>query len=430
MGVPATAPGRKAGERRGLSVPETSFPDGFLWGTSSAAHQVEGDNRNNDWWEFEQQPGRIANGDSSEVACDHYHRYREDFSQLRELNQNAHRLSIEWSRIEPVEGEFDARQMRHYRDVLGELREQGIQPMLTLHHFTSPLWFTRRGGWRASGSPRAFLPFVRRVVDELGDLVSMWCTINEPSIYAVQGWLNGEFPPGNHGDVVSVYRVAGNLRRAHELAYEVIKRRWPASPVGLSHHKFLFMPATPKRRDRWAARAAQLVMDSWPVAPGRLRRIVEATSDYIGIAHYHVQLTEFDPRRPQDQFIRRFNVPGVQVSDMGWSADPQWMRLVLNELKTLGKPVYITENGLGTMDDDRRQRYLVDVLSNVQLAIHDGVDVRGYFHWTNMDNFEWGRGYQVHFGLIGVDRKTLERTIKPSGRLYARIAKANAVLTD
>jgi len=371
MGVPATAPGGKAGERRGLSVPETSFPAGFLWGTSSAAHQVEGDNRNNDWWEFEQEPGRIANGDTSAIACDHYHRYREDFSLLRELNQNAHRLSIEWSRIEPVEGEFDARQMRHYRDVLGELREQGIQPMLTLHHFTSPLWFTRRGGWRASGSPRAFLPFVRRVVDELGDLVSMWCTINEPSIYAVQGWLNGEFPPGHHGDAVSVYRVAGNLRRAHELAYEVIKRRWPASPVGLSHHKFLFMPATPKRRDRWAARAAQLVMDSWPVAPGRLRRIVEATSDYIGIAHYHVQLTAFDPRRPQDQFIRRFNMPGVQVSDMGWSADPQWMRLVLNELKSLGKPVYITENGLGTMDDERRRRYLVDVLSNVQLAIHD-----------------------------------------------------------
>jgi len=410
-------------------VPETRFPDGFLWGTSSAAHQVEGGNRNNDWWEFEQQPGHIANGDTSEIACDHYHRYREDFALLNELNQNAHRLSIEWSRVEPVEGEFDARQIRHYRDVLGEIREQGIQPMLTLHHFTSPLWFTRKGGWRASGSPRAFLPFVRRIVDELGDLVSMWCTINEPSIYAVQGWLNGEFPPGKHGDVASVYRVASNMRRAHELAYEVIKRRWPDSPVGLSHHKFLFMPATPKRRDRWAARAAQLVMDSWPVAPARLRRIVEATSDYVGIAHYHVQAAAFNPRRPQDQFIRRFNMPGVQVSDMGWSADPQWMRLVLNELKALSKPVYITENGLGTMDDERRQRYLVDVLSNVHLAIQDGVDVRGYFHWTNMDNFEWGRGYQVQFGLIDVDRKTLERTIKPSGRLYARIAKANAVLT-
>ncbi|HXI95741.1 MAG TPA: glycoside hydrolase family 1 protein [Candidatus Acidoferrum sp.] len=403
------------------------FPEGFLWGTSSAAHQVEGDNRNNDWWEFEQQPGRIANGDTSEIACDHYHRYREDFTLLREMSQNAHRLSIEWSRIEPSEGEFDSRQIRHYRDVLGELREQGIQPMVTLHHFTSPLWFTRKGGWRASGAPRAFLPFVHRVADELGDLVSMWCTINEPSIYAAQGWLTGEFPPGRHGDVAAVYSVANNMRRAHELAYLAIKHRWPDSPVGLSHHKFLFMPATSKRRDRLAAGAAQMVMDTWPVAPGRLRNIVEATSDYVGIAHYHVQHVAFDPRRPQDQFIRRFNVPGAQVSDMGWSADPLWMRQVLNELKGLGKPVYITENGLGTADDERRQRYLVEVLANVRHAIADGVDVRGYFHWTNMDNFEWARGYQVRFGLIDVDRKTLERTVKPSGRLYARIAQANAV---
>jgi beta-glucosidase len=403
------------------------FPDGFLWGTASAAYQVEGDNRNCDWWEFEQMPGHIANGDTSEIACDHYHRYREDFSLLREMSQNAHRLSIEWSRVEPSEGEFDSRQLRHYRDVLGELLEQGMQPMVTLHHFTSPLWFTRKGGWRAAGSARAFLPFVHRVADELGDLVSMWCTINEPNIYAAQGWLTGEFPPGHHGEIATLYRVVVNMRRAHELAYAAIKRRWPDTPVGLSHHKFLFMPATSKRRDRWAAQAAQLVMDRWPVGPGSLRRVVEATSDFVGIAHYHGQNCAFDPRRPRDQFVRRFNVPGVPVTDMGWSADPGWMRSVLNELKGIGKPVYITENGLASSDDEWRQQYLVDVLANVLLAIQDGVDVRGYFHWTNMDNFEWARGYQTHFGLIAVDRKTLERTIKPSGRLYARIAKANAL---
>jgi beta-glucosidase len=403
------------------------FPDGFLWGTASAAHQVEGDNRNNDWSEFERRPGSIANGDTSEVACDHYHRYREDFALLRELNQTAHRLSVEWSRIEPSEGEFDSRQIRHYRDVLGELREQGIQPMVTLHHFTSPLWFTNRGGWAAPGSARAFMPFVHRIVDELGDLVQIWCTINEPSIYAANGWITGEFPPGRHGDLAAVYRVTGNMRRAHELAYEAIKRRWPDSHVGLSHHKFLFLPATPRRRDRWAAQTAQLVVDRWPVAPGQLRRIVEATSDFIGIAHYWAQCCAFQPGRPQDQFIGRFNVPGAPVTDMGWSADPSWMRVVLNELKGLGKPVYVTENGLASNDDEWRQRYLTDVLENVRLAIDDGVDVRGYFHWTNMDNFEWARGYSMHFGLIAVDRKTLERTVKPSGRLYSRIARANAL---
>jgi len=391
------------------------FPDGFLWGTASAAHQVEGDNRNCDWWEFEQQPGKIANGDSSAVACDHYHRYREDFALLREMNQNAHRLSIEWSRIEPSQGEFDSRQIRHYRDVLGELREQGMQPMVTLHHFTNPLWFARKGGWAASGSAHAFMPFVHRVIDELGDLIGLWCTINEPNIYAANGWVVGEFPPGHHGDVVGLYQVTSNMRRAHELAYSAIKRRWPDAL------------ATAKRRDLWATKTAQLALDRWPAAPGRLSKVVEAPSDYVGIAHYWGQMCAFDPRLPQHQFIRRFNVPDTPVTDMGWTSDPTWMRDVLNELRAMGKPVFITENGLASSDDEWRQRYLKEILSNVLLAIGDGVDVRGYFHWTNMDNFEWARGYAMRFGLIEVDRKTLERRIKPSGRLYARIAQSNSV---
>ena len=427
MGVhPAAGCGSR--DRRRLTVAANGFPEGFLWGTASAAHQVEGNGRNCDWWDFEHEPGRIANGDTSEVACDHYNRYREDFSLLRELSQGAHRLSIEWSRIEPSEGEFDSRQIRHYRDVLGELREQGMQPMVTLHHFTNPLWFIKKGGWTASGSARAFLPYVHRVVDELGDLVSLWCTINEPNIYAANGWITGEFPPARRGDISSVYRVLGNMRRAHELSYLAIKRRWPDSPVGLSHHKFLFIPASRKRADRLAAQTAQLAVDRWPVAPGRLRKVVEATSDFIGIAHYHGQLVAFDARKPQDQFIRRFNVPGAPVSEMGWSADPSWMRDVLGDLKHLGKPVYITENGMATADDGVRERYLTDVLDSVRLAIQDGVDVRGYFHWTNIDNFEWNRGYQAHFGLIAVDRNTLERTVRSSARLYARIAKANGLL--
>jgi beta-glucosidase len=403
------------------------FPDKFLWGTSSAAHQVEGDNRNTDWWEFEQQPGRIANGDISAAANDHYHRYREDFALLRELNQSAHRLSIEWSRIEPAEGQFDSHQIRHYRDVLGEMREQGVEPMLTLHHFANPLWFARKGGWAARDAPRAFLPFVNKIVDQLGDLVRLWITVNEPNIYAANGWVTGEFPPGYRRDVTGMYRVARNMRRAHERAYIVIKRRWPDAQVGLSHHRLLLLPASAKRRDRWAAKTASLALDYWPVATGQLKKVVESTSDFIGLAHYWGQMCAFDPARPQEQFIRRFNVPGRPVTDMGLSADPDWMRLVLNDLRPLKKPVYITENGLATMDDEWRQAHLVETLANVLLAIGDGVDVRGYFHWTNTDNFEWARGYGIRFGLIEVDRKTLARTIKPSGRLYGRIAAANSL---
>jgi len=404
-----------------------AFPKGFLWGTSSAAHQVEGDNRNNDWWEWEQVPGHISNGDRSGIACDSYNRYREDIALLREMRQNAHRMSVEWSRIQPAEGEFDARQLRHYRDVLGEMREQGIAPMVTLHHFSSPLWFVRKGGWTAHGSPRVFVRFVERVADELGDLVSLWCTINEPSIYAAQGWIQGEFPPGRHGDLAGQYRVTANMRRAHELAYAALKRHTPDVPVGLSHHKFLFLPATRTRRDRLAAAAAQLVTDRWPVGRGTLGKIVAATCDYIGIAHYWAQMCAFDPARPQDQFVRRFNPPGEPVTDMGWASNPAWMRQVLGELKGYGKPVYVTENGIATADDTIREAYLPAVLASVYGAIEDGVDVRGYFHWTNLDNFEWARGYAPKFGLVAVDRRTLERTIKPSGRLYGRIASANAL---
>ena len=404
-----------------------TFPKGFLWGTASAAHQVEGDDRGCDWWEWEQQPGRIAGGDTSAIACDGYHRYREDSALLREMSQNAHRLSVEWSRIEPSEGEFDSRQLRHYRDVLADLREQRILPVVTLHHFTSPLWFVRKGGWSSRDSPRAFVPFVQRVADELGDLAGMWCTINEPNIYAANGWVTGEFPPGRRGDLAGQYRVLRNMRRAHELAYAALKRRWPDTPVGLSHHKLLFLPASRSPMDRMAAASAQLLLDRWPVEAGRPARIVEATSDYIGVAHYWAQACAFDPRRPADLFVRRYNPPGALVTDMGMASDPASMRPVLNELKRYSKPVYITENGIATDDDATRERYLTGVLRNVRQAIDDGVDVRGYFHWTNMDNFEWARGYSVKFGLIAVDRKTLERTVKPSGRLYARIAAANGL---
>jgi beta-glucosidase len=404
-----------------------TFPRGFLWGTSSAAHQVEGDNRNSDWWEWEQQAGRIANGDRSGIANDHYHRYREDFALLRAMHQNAHRLSVEWSRVEPSEGVFDPRQIGHYRDVLVDLRERAIVPMVTLHHFTSPLWFARKGGWTSSDAHRAFIPFVNRVADELGDLAGLWCTINEPSIYGAQGWIAGEFPPGRTGDLAGQYRVTRNLQRAHELAYAALKRRTPDTPVGLSHHKFLFLPASSRWRDRLAAAGAQLVTDRWPTGGGRLGRIVQATSDYIGVAHYWAQMCAFDASRRKDLLVRRFNPPGAPLTDMGWASNPAWMRTVLNELKRYRKPVYITENGIATSDDEVRQRYLAELLANVHGAIEDGVDVRGYFHWTNTDNFEWARGYSVRFGLIAVDRQTLERTIKPSGRLYGRIAAANSL---
>ena len=405
-----------------------SFPPGFLWGNATAAHQVEGGNTNNDWWAFEQEPGRIHGGDVSGIADDAYHRYREDFATLRRMSNNAHRMSIEWSRVEPREGEFDARQIRHYRDVLAELREQGMAPMVTLHHFTSPLWFTARGGWTAPGAEAAFLPFVRRVVDELGDLVDLWCTINEPNIYATQGWIFGAFPPGRRNDVRGAWRVLGNLRLAHEGAYAAIKQRRPEAPVGVAHNKFWLLPARPRSPlDRGAVRAGRTLLDWWPVAGGRMQRTVAASSDYIGLNHYSGRLVRFSPLRRE--FGTQINPPGYPVSDFGDAIKPDWIREALVELRQFGKPIYVTESGIATGDDAIRARFLVDILTEVQRAIaEDGVDVRGYFHWTSMDNFEWAHGYRMKFGLIAVDRRTLERTPKPSAALFGRIARANALV--
>jgi beta-glucosidase len=404
------------------------FPPGFLWGAATAAHQVEGGLTNNDWWRFEQE-GHVRGGDSAAVACDHYHRYREDFRELRELGHNSHRLSIEWSRIEPAPGQFDERELRHYRDVLGELREQGLRPLVTLHHFTSPLWFADRGGWAAAGAPEAFLPFVRRVAEELGDLVHLWCTLNEPNVYAMQGWGLGEFPPGRRGDLRGMYRVLAHLQEAHEACYRELHRITPDVPVGLAFNKWLLLPADPsRRRDRLAAAAARSLMDRWPIRGLRFRPIVESSCDYIGLNHYSGQLVAFDPTRPGEQFLRRFNPPGVPVSDFGWALVPGWLRQVLDGLRELRKPIYITENGIAAADDADRQRFLLEVLEQVWLAIdQDGADVRGYFHWTSMDNFEWAQGYAMKFGLLEVDRQTLERRRRPSAELLARIARSNSL---
>ena len=406
---------------------ERRFPDGFLWGCATAAHQVEGGNHNCDWWKF-QQSGGIVTGDSADPACDHYRRFREDFALLRRLNNNCHRLSIEWSRLEPAPGEFDPSQIEHYRQVLLDLRGQGMAPMVTLHHFTSPIWFAARGGWAASGAHEAWLAFVRKVAAELGELVAFWCTLNEPNIYAYQGWVAGEFPPGRRGDVLGLYKVLNNMRSGHEAAYRELNRLTPSVPVGIAQHKWLMVPAVPRRRrDRLAAGTAAFFMDRWPVGWGRWERVVEAPSDYLGLNHYSGSLVAFSVKRIGDGFARRFNPPELPVTDFGWAVEPRWMRTCLGQLRSLGKPIYVTENGMAITDDQRRVDFLRNMLGQVWQAIRDGVDIRGYFHWSSHDNFEWAHGYSMRFGLIGVDLTTQERTVKPSGWLFARIAEGNAL---
>lgn len=402
-----------------------SFPADFLWGTSTSAHQVEGGNDNNDWWTWEQ-AGHIKTGDSAAVACDHWNRYPEDFQLLSDLGTNAHRISIEWSRVEPEPGTFDQQAIEHYRAVLTDLRERGIAAMVTLHHFTSPTWFIAQGGWLDRRAFERWLPFVRKTAEELGELVSFWCTINEPNVYAYQGWVTGEFPPGRKGDVLGMFRVLANLRRAHEAAYAELKSRTPDVPVGLAQHKWLMLPKSRSWLDRAAAWVADASMSRWPAGLS-FQRVVDSVGDYVGLNHYSGSHVSFSLRHPEEAFIHRTNPPGLPVSDFDWVIHAPWLGIALDDLRSTGKPVYVTENGVAAADDTVRQDFLPAMLAEVWKAIDRGVDVRGYFHWSSLDNFEWAHGYSMQFGLIDVDRESLRRTVKPSGRAYAEIAGANAL---
>ena len=415
------------------------FPDGFRWGTATSAHQVEGDNVHNDWWAWEQQPGRILNGDGSGSACRWWTRAEEDFDRAAALGQNAHRLSIEWSRIEPEPGRWDETALDRYREMLRGLRLRGIEPMVTLLHFTVPLWFADRGGWTRDDAPALFARFVERALPALGEHCDHWCTLNEPVGWVISACIRGRWPPGGRS-VIGAMRVATNLARAHAAAYHAIHRHQAAAQVGFANYFRLFDPADPRsaldrfvaaQQDRFVNRA---FLDA--VTSGRVRafpwraNIPEAagTLDFVGVNYYTRDLTRFNLLVPNRLFGRNFPGSGLPISDGAYGVIyPEGMYRVLHLAHRYGRPVYVTENGIPDQDDDQRPAFIVSHLREVWRAIQEGVDVRGYYHWSLVDNFEWADGWSLKFGLIAVDPATQVRTERPSAQVYAEICRSNAL---
>jgi len=388
------------------------FPRGFLWGTATAAHQTEGGNWNNDWWEFEHRPDsgcREVSGD----AVDHYHRYPDDIRMLRDLGFDAYRFSIEWSRIEPEQGEYSRAALEHYRRMLACCLEHDVMPVVTFHHFTTPRWLAVRGSWAEPAIVDHFVRFCERSVAALGDLIGMGCTINEPNVVSVLGYISAEFPPGDR-DFAAFAKVNEHMIAAHRKAYDVIKAGRGDFPLGL----------TLSMSDWWAPEGAE----------GRLERtrfghegqFCEAArgDDYFGVQAYtRIRLDEKGmPTGPE---------PGVELLDMGYEYWPQGLEASIRYAAERAKiPLYVTENGIGTTDDEQRIRYTTDALTGVGRCLADGLDVRGYFHWSLMDNFEWALGYMPKFGLVAVDRETQARTPKPSARWLGEVARANRLLAE
>ena len=419
------------------------FPRGFLWGCATASHQVEGQNTNNNWWAWEQQPGRIINGEKSGKACDWWGgRWREDFDRAAEANQNAHRLSIEWSRVQPAPDRWDESALDYYREMLQGLAERGMTSMVTLHHFSEPLWLTERGSWEAPEVAKLFDRFVEKTVEALGEYVNLWVTINEPNVMLTSAYFMGDFPPGKN-DFGAAFRVAENFTKAHALAYHTIHRLQVSARVGIALNYRSFTPA---RRwsplDRWAAnqlRSSFNHMFPDALQTGRLRFIAmsksipqaKGTQDFLGINYYSRDQVAFNLFKPGELFARRFYLPDAELSPTGFIANvPEGMFEALKWGLKFNVPLIITENGVEDADDHLRPQYLIQHLHQVWRAVNFNFPVKGYFHWTLVDNFEWERGWTQRFGLWELDVETQARRKRPSVDLYSEICRENAISSD
>jgi beta-glucosidase len=386
------------------------FPDGFQWGTATAAHQIEGGNWNNDWWQWEHTEGSGCVEPSGD-ACDSWQRWADDVALVADLGLGAYRFSIEWSRIEPEAGEWSAAAVGHYRRQCEALLAAGVEPVVTFHHFTTPRWVAAKGGWTDPATADRFAAFCRRAAGELGGVMGRACTINEPNIVSTMGHMAGVFPPGRR-DVELRRRVNGVFVDAHRKAVDAIRAAAPGVPVGI----------TVSMTDYQAVDGGESKLE-------RIRHrmedeFLEATvgDDFVGVQTY--SRSRVGPDGPLG------NEDGVDVLVMGYELWPDSLPATIRRAweVTRGEvPVLVTENGIGTDDDDQRVRYVRRALEGVLDCIDEGIDVRGYTYWSLLDNFEWAFGYGPRFGLVEVDRTTFERRPKPSAEWFASVARANAL---
>ena len=397
------------------------FPDSFLWGSGTAAHQVEGNNTASDWWRWERAQGSGVR-EVSGRAIDHWNRFDEDFALLGSLGHNAHRFSLEWSRIEPEPGNFSTEALDHYAAVLDSIQRNGMTPFASLYHFSLPQWFQECGGWLAKDALDRFEAYAGVVAERLGDQMPFVCTVNEPQIMSIMGFVTGAFPPGLQ-DPAAAVAVNRTLIAAHRRATVAVRAGKGSPRVGVCLQLApveALRPGDPADEGK-AAFLRAIIRDDHlaDLAAGG------DVGDWVGLQYY--TRLRIDGRA--DQALA--DAPeGAEVSSLGWEVHPAGFDQALRDLAAVGLPIYVTENGISTQDDDQRISYMESHLRVLADVMADGVDVRGYLHWTSFDNFEWYHGYEPTFGLVGIDRDNdLARLVRPSARAYARLATSGR-LTD
>ncbi len=409
------------------------FPKNFYWGSATSAHQVEGNNHN-DWsiWEIEnaerlakeaekkfghlqnwaeikeeaQNPQNYISG----RACNHYNRYEEDFDIAKSLRHNAHRFSIEWSRIEPEEGKFNEKEIEHYKKVIKALRSRGLEPFVTLWHWPIPIWLKNKGGWQSRKITDYFERYVEKIVFALKDDVKFWITLNEPEIFSSMSYLKGVWPPQKENPI-SYFLAIRNLIKAHRKAYQIIKKIQPDAQIGIAKNNIYFEEA-----GKGVDFILKKIIDWW--WNFYFLNKIKNHQDFIGLNHYfHNRIKNFKFNQNENK----------KISNMGWELYPEGIYYVLKDLKKYNKPIYITENGLADAKDENREWFIKESLENIHKAIQDGIDVRGYFYWSLLDNFEWDKGFWPRFGLVEIDYETMERKIRKSALEYAKIIKDSAI---
>ena len=418
------------------------FPRGFLWGTATAAHQVEGNNTNNNWYRWEQD-GHLQ--DKAGLACDWWGgRWKEDMDRAAETHQNAHRFSVEWSRVEPERGRWDESALDHYRMMARGMVERGITPLITLHHFTDPLWVYEKCGWEMDDIVQVFERYVRKVVEALKEYTNYWVTINEPNIYALGGYMTGELPGCDKGFHIAL-KVLANLLRGHAAAYRTIHELQPEARVGYALHYRPMVAARPWFPLDVLARNIHYyglnmafpsaistgVMKS-PLGNTRIPE-VKGLQDFMGLNYYSLDTVKFDITNRKELFGRRFYPHGSDLSSTKFIANlPDGffdsIKWAVNTYPNL--PLLITENGVEDLDDTMRPRYLAQHIYQMWRAVNFNWPIKGYFHWTLVDNFEWDRGWTQRFGLWGLDRETQARIRRPSVDLYSEICEENGLSAD
>lgn len=408
------------------------FSKDFYWGSATSAYQVEGMNTNSDWWAWEQEEIKGAHSkvrDLSGNSCDHYSRFREDFDWAKDLGQNAHRLSIEWARIQPSENEWSSEAVEHYKEVIAALRERNIEPFVTALHFTLPQWVADYGGWLNPKIVSSYAKYVEFLIENFGDKVTYWFTLNEPLIAAEMSFLKGTWAPAKNKSVPDFFHALRNMIKAHKTGYGVMKqaaqKKGYSIKVGAAHNLIAFTPYNTKSVfDVFLAAALQKIF-----IKAYLGFFSVKTDDFIAVNFYFTSRVHLTLLNISAAFVG-IKDEGEVLTDVGWTMRPEGLYRVLINLINFKKEIFITENGVADVQDRHRAQFIVEHLKAVNQAIVQGADVRGYFYWSLTDNFEWAYGFAPRFGLLAVDYSTLSRTARHSALVYKRICSSNAIAAD